>query len=489
MTFKRLFSFLVNVLIMAQCIYAPFVQKAQAADQPACDGTVYLITPTADLETYVYPTIESLQPCDIVEFAPGKYEYRIRFNQQSGTADEPIILRAQYPDDRPVFDLSGDGVWTNSDSDDWVGNWPGNGGSNRAIWEFSNVAYYYISGIVFRGAHQSRNSEDASAIRIVDNVNYSIDTHDISFRNCLFEENDNGVQGGGDNILYEYCEFSNNGATDVQIANGAEGTHNMYIHGGNITIRHSHIHDPRRGQNFHMRSKNARFEYNLIENGYNYMGDIMTNSNDRAEGEAITQELTLLGNVIIEKAAPGNNSKIFSLYNDKNWALTSMRINLFYNTIIGNGNDSAVLRIYQDDNMPNQEAYFYNNIFYEVHKPFTVQDTLDPSDYHLEAKNNWWSGGYDYSVYAAYMSDSIIGTELGFNDPAKKDYTLSQVSQVKDVANNAIAGLVLPQYEYNADGFNTNKEIPRTSALSLGAYEYNELIVSPPDPPRKLRIR
>lgn len=437
-----------------------------------CGATTYTITDSQSPST-VYSIIDSLQPSDIVEFAPGKYEYRICFSRQSGNSLEPIILRAQDPNNRPVFDLSGDGIWSATDND-WIGNWPGNcGSSDRAIWQFTNVAYYEVSDIVFRGAHQGATEENGSAIRIVANVNYGSFAHHISFRNCLFEDNDNGVQGGGDDILYEYCEFRSNGATDVQVANGADGTHNMYIHGGDLTVRYCHFHNPLRGQNFHLRSKTALFEYNLIEHGFNYMGDIMTNMYDRANGDAITQELTLLGNVIIEKTDPGNNSKVFSFYNDQNWPNTSMRLNMYYNTIIGNGDGSALLRIYDDANVPMQEAFIYNNIFYNVHRPFNIESGLTATDYHLETRNNWWPSGYDYSPYAAFMSDSIFGTILAFNDPGSKDYSLTASSEVKDVADTSISGLVLPQYEYNQNGLATNVALPRTSALSLGAFEYS----------------
>jgi hypothetical protein len=134
-------------------------------------GDTIIIEPGDD-----YTKIENTRAGDIVEIAPGTYQFRVRLSAH-GTNTEPITIRARDADNRPVFDLSGD----------WCGNWPESWSNNRAIFHIEG-SYYKICDLIFRGAHQVINSADASGIRTVQADN-------ISVQNCLFEYNDNGIQG------------------------------------------------------------------------------------------------------------------------------------------------------------------------------------------------------------------------------------------------------------------------------------------------------
>jgi len=386
-----------------------------------------------DTEIQGYTKIESAQVGDIVEIEPGTYRYRV-FLDNDGTTNNPIIIRAQDPNDRPVWDMEG------QNPADWPGSYTA-GDRGRATWQIRG-SHYIVSDIEFIGAHIS--SGDSSGIR-------TVEASDIIVRNCLFEDNDNGIQGDGDNIIYEFCEFYNNGNPNI-----AGLCHNIYTHGGDFTIRYSYIHDPEDGQNFHMRTENALFAYNIIENGGSYMGDIMTDKIDRSQGEPITQTLTMLGNLIIEKDDPANDAQVFVTYNDNQWPGTSFRFNMYYNTFIGNGKNAALAHITDMPGTVNQEWYLYNNIFYGNTRPFRIDIS---SGFHAESQNNWWPTG-DYSEWSQYMSNEDFGTNP-FIDLAGQDYRLNtDISADTGVGQQALNEPYI-QMQYRL----------RESASDIGAYE------------------
>jgi hypothetical protein len=396
--------------------------------------------------------MESAEAGDIIEIAPGNYKFRVNF-ANAGTEENPIIIRALDPNNRPVWDFEGD------DPADSPGTLTG-GDRGRAAWQFrgsdwGDASHYTISDIVFTGAHMS--SGDSAGIRL-------LGASDISVRNCIFEDNDNGIQGWGENILFEYCEFFNNGAPNI------EGySHNIYTHGGSFIFRYCHIHDPEDGQNFHMRTTNALLAYNLIENAGSYMGDLMTNTNtkERIKGEPITQTLTLLGNIIIEDGDTRNDGQIFVTYNDQEWPQTSFIFNIYYNTFIGDGNIDGLVHITDRSGTVNQEFYLYNNIFYGTPNPLRVD--ID-SGYTLVSENNWWQGTVsDYSDYSQYMSNSFFGSNPGFTDLNAEDYTLTSSAEVKNIADETIGNI--PTQEYYGSGSTQMKYRARENTNDLGALE------------------
>jgi hypothetical protein len=89
-----------------------FTETDESTDgHRSSDGpdSIILVQPGDD-----YTKIESAKAGDIVEIAPGIYQFRVRLSNH-GTSSDPIIIRAQDPNNPPIFDLSGD----------WCGNWPG----------------------------------------------------------------------------------------------------------------------------------------------------------------------------------------------------------------------------------------------------------------------------------------------------------------------------------------------------------------------------
>jgi hypothetical protein len=395
-----------------------------------------------------YTKIESAKAGDIVEIAPGIYQFRVRLSNH-GTSSDLITIRAQDPNNPPIFDLSGD----------WCGDWPGSWSNNRAIFHIEG-SYYKITNIVFRGAHQANNSADASGIRTVLAQN-------ITIQECLFEFNDNGVQGSGDNILYEFCEFRYNGKIDGQTGDSA---HNIYTHGGTFTFRYCYIHDPLEGQNIHSRSRNLDVECCLVEYARTYTGDIMVNGNEWVDGELLYQTLTYSGCVIKESADQINDTKAFTLYNSPARTGVYMKLNLFYNTFIGNDNNGSILR-FTESGLAGHEVNMYNNIFYNKHDPVRFDGESEQTAV-VQLNNNWWPEGYDYSEDSSYMNNSIFGTDPGFQDAANHNYRITVSAQVKDGANENLCAA--PPYEFELELMRQGQYKVRNSAKDLGAYEYSQ---------------
>src|SRR5437773_2401412 len=66
-------------------------------------GATINVTPTTPNG---WTVIESADAGDEVVIAPGTYKYRV-YLTHSGTAQAPIVIRAQEPSNKPLFDLTG----------------------------------------------------------------------------------------------------------------------------------------------------------------------------------------------------------------------------------------------------------------------------------------------------------------------------------------------------------------------------------------------
>lgn len=388
--------------------------------------------------------IEHATAGDIVEVGPGTYRFRISLEQR-GTAEKSIIIRALDPKDRPVWDLSG------KDCGDWPGSYAG-GDKARGAWQVRGW-HYQISDIIIRGSsiRSGQLQGESAGMRMRGSSN-------VTVRNCLIEANDNGISGDGRDIVYEACEIRGNGHR------GGDRTHNAYIHGGTLTLRFCYIHDPTDGQNLHLRATDALVAYCRIENGRTYMGDLMTNMVDRSRGGPIVQTLTLLGNLIIEGQSPENDAQVLTMYNDYRWPRTTMRINMFHNTFIGNGKNEALVHL-TDSGIDAQDVCLYNNIFWGNHIPIRADIA---GGIKVDARNNWWPVGHDYSGSQAYMSASVIGETPGFVSPSTGDYRLLVSSPCRGKADAKLG--MQPEFEFFLD----TGAIRRHDSSSLGAFRVAE---------------
>ncbi|MCK5806612.1 MAG: hypothetical protein KAI66_27535, partial [Lentisphaeria bacterium] len=296
--------------------------------------------------------IEGAVAGDVVEVAPGTYKFRVMLSKL-GTAAQPITIRAKDPMQRPVWDLAGKAV----------GAWPGSytaGDKGRGCWQIKG-SHYVISGIVFR------NCQDSSSAGI-----RAVNSGPVTVRDCVFEHNTNGITGSSDDFVVEFSEFAHNG----KLTSSGSPTHNVYIYGGVFTLRYSYLHDPLEGQNFHVRARKALLEYNWITRPGSYPGDVMScNSLCGGSGQnAITQEMTLRGNVIVQ-GTPANGSQLIALFNDESSGsydnsgkVSKMVLILINNTVIGTpvsvGKTHRLVNMRNDD--VDTDVVLHNNIIFNV---------------------------------------------------------------------------------------------------------------------------
>jgi MYXO-CTERM domain-containing protein len=411
-------SVLSPLVPVAVCLLLPAVARAET----------FTVSPGDD-----YGAIEAAGPGDIVEIEPGTYQFRV-FLDAVGSADAPIVIRATDPSNRPVFDLGGQNV----------GQWPGSytGGDNgRGCWQVGG-AYYQISGIEFRNCHT--NSGNAAGIR-------ARDADHLTVTDCLFEDNDAGFTGTGEEVTVEFSELVGNGQP------GNPPQHNVYIYGGSFRLRYSYVHDSVGGQNLHIRARDAIIEHNWIARAANYEGDIMT-------GHDPNHTLLLRGNVFLGNASPGNGSTMWTLFNDSGDADVTMDITLVHNTIYLPGGSSAALVAVRNDSLTSASVTMHNNIVVGAQQAYRISDDNN-DNVTVAGSNNWFETGIDVGA----LTGSLSGAEPGFNDLGALDFTLAAGSAAIGSADTNAPSP--PDREYFENEDNPMKFRWRLSAADLGAFE------------------
>ena len=393
-----------------------------------------------------YTKIEAANSGDEVIIAPGTYAFRVHLTRQATPAN-PIIIRALDPANPPVWDFGST----------LVENAPGSytaGDRGRGGWQFSGAKNYRVSGIVFRNCR--------SAARNSAGVRYYNTTTNLYLKDCLFHLNDNGLTGGTQNsqATVEFCEFNANGNSQASAP-----THNIYVYGGDLTLRYCYVHDPVQGQNFHIRCRNSTLEYNWFARAHSYEGDLM--SNDDFSGPApFSQTMTLRGNVIVQKAKPNNNSQIVALYNDGGLPNLTLNVRASYNTFIGNGGNAAFIHAANTDGTP-MNAEISNNIIFGTGRPALIDNTNAAT---VTGLNNWIrTNAVVGTPTSGNLTDSIRSAAPGFRDAAAQDYTLAPNSICIGTASATVFGLPGREYFFNEV---TNRQWRiREAVRDVGAFE------------------
>ncbi len=426
----------------------------------------FLVTPNCDPKTDAcWETLENAKAGDIVEIAPGTYRYRVSL-ERVGTIEAPIIIRAQDPNNRPVWNLQGDRI----------GQFPGSysgGDLGRGCWQIRpSGAYYEISGIVF----EECRSASAAGIRIVE-------SGPVTIRDSRFYHNTNGINGSSSNLLIEFCEFDSNGKT----FEGGNPSHNTYIFGGKLVMRYNYSHDAKDGQLFHLRVSEGLLENNWFENPGSYIGDLMECDNQCTNA----QSLTLRGNVLIQGRSGANNSKLVEIFHSNGTPGDgkSMHMTAEYNTFIGNGLSGSAKVINLSNNTIDITTSISNNIIIDT-AFVTHVNSPNLSNWSVTGSHNWVSN----STNAAGLSNTSQGTTPGFENAAAQDFRLSMGSTARNTANPSPSA---PNRELFRDGSGRMFWRNRTSANDPGAFEhgnsappvgpYNGADFTAPSPPRNFR--
>ena len=401
-----------------------------------------------------YTKIESAQPGDQVAIAPGTYAFRVYLTKQA-PATNPIVIRAQDPANRPVWDFRST----------LVENAPGSytaGDRGRGGWQFSGAQNYMVSGIVFRNCRTA--SMNSAGIR------YYNGTTNLYVKDCLFTLNDNGMTGGSQESVatVEFCEFATNGNLSA-----SSPTHNMYIYGGTFTLRYCYVHDSLQAQNFHIRARVATLEYNWFARAQSYEGDLMTDGDFTGNGP-FSQAMTLRGNVFVQAAAPDNHSQVFVLFNDTGLTNLSMSARVLYNTFVGNGGSAAFVHLANaSGTLMNAEES--DNLIYGTTVPMSIDNTNFGV---VTGLNNWLPSG----ATTGSLTASVRSAAPGFRNVSSQDYTLAPGSACISAANASVYGL--PGKEYYQNEITNREWRIRAAARDIGAFESttSSTPVGPDDP-------
>jgi hypothetical protein len=391
-----------------------------------------------------YTKIEGAKPGDEVVIAPGTYGFRVYLTQKAPTGN-PIVIRAADPANPPVWDLSAGYV------EDAPGSYTA-GDRGRGCWQLSGATNIQISGLVITGCHGS--DADSAGMR------YYEGTSGILLSNVVFRGNDNGLTGGSQSsqITVEYCEFDRNGTL---LASSSSPSHNIYIYGGDFTLRYSYVHDPVQAQNFHIRAQTSVIEYNWFARAASYAGDLMTDD-DYDGSSTFTQSMTFRGNVIVQGGTQSNDSQIIAVYNDARAAGLTLNVTLLYNTFVGpSGGRASLVHLSNADGTP-MSAELDDNLILGTTNATHVEMT---SVGHVTGTHNWLPTGAD----ATGLSATVFGADPKFNNAAGEDFTLAAGSTAINAAMAPATGA--PDHEYYRDETVTRMDRARATAKDIGAFE------------------
>ena len=415
---------------------------------PLARAAIINVSP-ADAPVAAYTKIEAAVPGDEVVIAPGKYRFLLHLTGR-GTVAQPIIIRAQDPANKPVWDFTGKtldtmpGSYTAKDR-------------NRGAWQVDGGTGYKISGIIFSNCHNSAK-KNASGIRYLNGAT------NLYVKDCIFSLNDNGITGGtqDSSAAFEFCEFDRNGNPAA-----AKPTHNVYIYGGTFVLRYSYAHDSQQGQNFHVRAHHATLEYNWFARAASYEGDLMIDDDfvDAGNGP-FTQTMLFRGNVLVQKAKPANVNKVIAVFNDNGVAKVTFNIRLVNNTYVGNGTagqggNAALVQLSNGDGSQ-MNAELVNNIISGTTATVSINNSSFAT---VTGRNNWLKTG----VNPGALTDSIFSASPGFQNAANGDFTLAPGSAAINAAD--ISPVDLPAAEYFQNEANARQFRSRATVKDIGAFE------------------
>ena len=249
---------------------------------------------------------------------------------------------------------------------------------------------------------------------------------DLSVCNGYFHDNENGLLGGGGEVLIEYSEFARNGAGDGL-------SHNIYIvDTERFTLRHSYSHHARIGHNVKSRARENFILYNRIMDE-----DTGTASYgiDLPEGGLAF----IIGN-LVQQGRRAENRAIISYGAEKRPRPTDA-LYLVNNTIVNDLGEGAFVAIHGE-----AMAELWNNLF---------------------VGRGVVSGGI------RRMHRNRFSSSAGLRDRAGYDYRLKADSPARDAGTKpgTARGYDLsPLFQYVHKARRERR--PAAGPMDIGAYEY-----------------
>ncbi len=411
---------------------------------------------------------ESANPGDIIEVAPGKYDFTYdRINiQRSGTPDAPITIRG-------ISDDAG----------------------NRPVIDASNVNVHRGMFTVGDGVHDIviENLEmcNARGSRFPDRVpNYGVNAcavflagcRNVTVRNCNIHDCEDGLFSThwADCILVDNCEIHHNGTTFTGRHNA---THNFYFCAHRQIVRNCYIHNSTEGENFKSRAGNTIFAYNWVDEEYIYSVAVDSGGD---------KNTLWVGNVVMKRTNEGHSQGRLLGVGDGTGVAAGTLVAL----------NNTFITIFPRDfylfteKSSTCDVVLINNVFAGPGKVFLEKNGQGS----VTGTNNWIEKGIE--GIPDTLTATILGDDPGFVDQANFDLHVKADSplvnagapradfmkyvkmvtdnarEVTDVAPSpiylkAISDVEdsIPSYEPVRKGHGYVKR-PDDGKLDIGAYEY-----------------
>jgi parallel beta helix pectate lyase-like protein len=257
-------------------------------------------------------------------------------------------------------------------------------------------------------------------------------TGKLTVRNCYFHDNENGILAGAGEILIDQCVFDGNGAGDGR-------THNMYLWGRTVTVRHTESRRARVGHNLKTRGETNYILYNRIADGKDGTASYSIDIPDRGR-------TYLIGNVI--EQGPMSENRGIVAYGMES-ASHAPELCVVNNTLVNDHPRGGTFLQLGNG----ARAWVVNNVF--------------------AGPGSRWSGG---SVRASRnVANASVGA-LRFHNPRALDYRLTGRTPRSIVNGGTAPGRsstgydLTPRREYVPTARGRNRSV--SGPLDLGAFEY-----------------
>jgi hypothetical protein len=266
-----------------------------------------------------------------------------------------------------------------------------------------------IEGIEFSGA--AVPDENGAAIRL--------EGRNLTLRDCYIHDNENGFLCGEDmssQVVFEFCEFANNGFGDGY-------THNMYIgRVGRFILQCSYVHHAKIGHNVKSRAAESYVLYNRImdekSGTSSYAIDTPNGGLVYVIGNSIQQGSGTDNSTIVAYGAEGQTHSLNEFYAVNNTIVNENDGGLFID-VLSNASASWIMNnlLVGPGQISQQSAMLSNNIFTD--EPRFVD-----------------KAGYNYKFLPdspAVNAGVALGTPRDFNLVPENQYVHSAKCQTRTV--------------------------------------------------------
>lgn len=346
---------------------------------PALTGPVLQVGPTRQYKTIASAVAKATGGTTVV-IDPGTYKECMKLTGK-GSAAAPVRIMGlvSATGERPVIDGAGlvlSGVRS----------------TPRALFQVEGE-HIVIENLEFKNA---RNGNNGAGIRLNGCAFTTV-------RNCKITYCDMGVQGGDkEAVVFERCEVACCGTKDF------DGySHNFYMTGNTVILRHCHVHTALFGQNF-----KSRAHYNEL--WYNYIVDSLEGEIclvDSETTDAAHSNSLLVGNVVVSKDRGNDRNALkYVDFGSDTGKKHNGTLYCFHNTFIAGTPRVGFIGL----SAPDTKAVLSNNIFSGSDK-IAWGKSAD-----VKGLNNVVPSS---AALPAGLANSMK-VDPGFADAAKRDYRL-----------------------------------------------------------------